>query len=123
MLSSTASPSYEGSRSGRRGPLSQELLHRADGALDRGELLVIEVPHEPFDGLDAHRAPACEHAQALRRRAYPDDAGVVAVGLLPRYARPLHLAHEPAHGRGTDLLGSSAVAERVGAAHEDGARR
>src|SRR5256886_8025878 len=112
MLSSTASPSYEGSRSARRGPLSRELLHRADGAFDRGEFLVIEVPHEPFDGLDTHRASACERAQALRRRAYPDDAGVVAVGPLSRDTRPLHLAHEPAHRRGPDLLGSREVAER-----------
>ncbi len=48
---------------------------------------------------------------------------LVAINRLSRDAGALHRAHEPAHRRRADLLGSREVAERFGTAHEDGEGR
>src|SRR6266511_5676208 len=114
MLSCTASPSMRVDRSGSGGrSLSQESLDRADGALDGGELVGVELAQEPLDRLDAHGPPARKRSETLLRRVHAYHASVVAVSHLPRDAGSLHLAREAAHGRRANLLGRRELPERL----------
>ncbi|TMF81129.1 MAG: hypothetical protein E6I18_03785 [Chloroflexi bacterium] len=93
--------------------MPEKILDRVDGALDRAELIRIEMPQEAGDGLDAHGRPAGQGTQAPQRGVHTHHTSITAVDHFARDAGSFHLANEPAHRRRADLLGRGEVANLI----------